>query len=417
MDSSFRPRLRPLETQWIERSGQPALLLQDRLAIGARGVVVPQLLVPLLALCDGTRDLDTLRAAYQLRTGIPLDSSMVEKIFDHLDEALMLDNDRFAHAYREALETYRSLPFRAPFLAGGGYPADARGLAALLEGYLEQAAALRDGRPSGNGAVRGVICPHIDYDRGGLVYARLWDRAREAVASADRFLVLGTDHAGGPGAITLTRQSYDTPLGTLPTDLEAVDMVAEAMGTEAAFAQELNHRVEHSVELAAVWLRHLAGDRDVKMVPVLCGSFHPYTEGEGRPTEDARWQAGAEALRRVAGRARTLVVAAADLAHMGPAFGDARPMGPVERAALSAADSTMLETICRGDAEGFLDLLTAERDRRKVCGLPPIYLMLKILGNVAGEKIAYSICPAPGESVVSVTGVLLSAPESRPKRH
>ncbi len=408
MDSNFRPKLRPLEMQWIDRSGQPALLLQDRLAIGARAVVVPQLLVPLLALCDGVRDLPSLRAAYELQTGIRLDPSMVESVFSQLDEARMLDSERFAEGYREALESYRSAPFRPATLAGGGYPAEAEKLAELLEGHLSEAASQRDGRLPGPNRPRGVICPHIDYERGGAVYGRLWDRAREAVAGADLFLVLGTDHAGGPARLTLTRQSYHTPLGVLRTDVEAVDAVAAAMGQETAFGSELNHRAEHSVELAAVWLRYLAGDRDVRAVPVLCGSFHPFTEGVGRPTEDEAWLAGALALREVARRERTLVVAAADLAHMGPAFGDPQPLGPVEQAQLSASDAAMLAAVCRGDAEGFLDLLAGERDRRRVCGLPPIYLALKILGEVEGETVDYSICPAPGGSVVSIAGVLLS---------
>lgn len=407
MDNAFRPRLRALETQWIERAGQPALLLQDRLAIGARAVVVPQMLVPLLALCDGTRDVDALRAAYLLRTGIDLDRATVERVVSHLDEAMMLESPRFEEAYRRSLEEYRLAPGRAPFLAGTGYPADPSGLAGLLNGYMEKAAAVGDGVPSSGGTVRGVICPHIDYDRGGLVYARVWDRAREAVAAADLFVVLGTDHAGAPGSITLTRQSYETPVGILRTDAEAVEMVAEAIG-DAAFAQELNHRVEHSVELAAVWIRFLSGAREIRMLPVLCGSFHPYTQGEGRPEQDERWLAGLEALRRVAARQRTLVVAAADLAHMGPAFGDPSPMGAPERASLSASDAEMLDAICRGDADGFLEMLVAERDRRKVCGLPPIYLMLRMLGDVVGEKVAYEICPAPAGSVVSVAGILLS---------
>ena len=408
MDVNQQPKLRALEMQWIERSGQPALLLQDRLAIGARVAIVPQILTPLLALSDGTRDLATIRSAYELQTGIRLDPFMVEEVFSQLDEALMLENDRFADAYRRTLEEYRDAPFRPAALAGSSYPAKAPQLASVLEGYLADAAR-RDGQPeAAAGRLRAVICPHIDYDRGGLVYAQLWDRARRAVAEADLFLVLGTDHAGGPAALTLTRQSYDTPFGLLPTDVEAVDAVAEAMGPDSAFAQELNHRAEHSVELAAVWLRYLMGNRDVKMVPVLCGSFHPFTEGSARIAEEKRWQAGAAALRRIAQRERTLVVAAADLAHMGPAFGDPKPMGTAERVSLSASDAAILATVCRGDAEGFLDLLVGERDRRRVCGLPPIYLMLKILGEATGETVAYSICPAPSGSVVSVAGILLS---------
>ncbi len=409
MDSNFQPRLRPLDIQWIEQSGQPALLLQDRLAIGARGVVVPQALVPLLALCDGKRDLAALRIAYQLETGIPLRPGVVETVFAQLDEALMLESDRFAAAYRQALDSYRSLPSRSPALAGNGYPAKAPKLADLLDSFMAEAASRRNGHIDPPGHLRAVICPHIDYARGGLVYARLWDRVKEALAEFDLFLVLGTDHAGAPGALTLTRQSYDTPFGVLPTDEGAVDMVAEAMGPQAAFGLELNHRTEHSVELAAVWLRYLTGNRPVKMVPVLCGSFHPYTEGNGRPAEVESWRAGAEALISIAQRELTLVVAAADLAHMGPSFGDSQTMGPAEQASLSLSDAEMLATICRGDAEGFLDLLVAERDSRKVCGLPPIYLMLKLLSGVVGETVAYSIRPAPGESVVSVTGVILSA--------
>lgn len=410
MDSDFHPRLRALEAQWIEREGQPALLLLDRLAIGARAVVVPQLLAPLLALCDGTRDLPTLRSAYELQTGIRLDPSVVETAVSQLDEARMLEGGRFVEAYRQALEGYRSSPFRPAALAGGGYPAEAAQLAELLEGYLGEAVAQRDGQTRPAGRLRGVVCPHIDYDRGGLIYAQLWDRVREALAEVDLFIVLGTDHAGGAADLTLTRQSYHTPFGLLPTDVDAVEAVAESMGHEAAFGSELNHRVEHSVELAAVWLRYLAGDRDVRMVPVLCGSFYPFTQGDRRPDQEERWQAGAQALSRIAQGDRTLVVAAADLAHMGPAFGDRRPMGPVEQTELATSDAAMLGTICRGDEEGFLDLLAGERDRRRICGLPPIYLALRILGDVVGETTSYSICPAPGESVVSVAGVTLSNP-------
>ena len=407
MDSTPYPKLRALETQWVEQRGQPALLLQDRLAIGARSVVVPKLLVPLLALCDGTRSPAGLRAALELRTGLRLDLATVERVLSQLDEALLLDNERFAEGYRRALESYRSAPFRMPALAGSSYPAEATELAALLDRYLAEAIERRDGALPASTSLRGMICPHIDYERGGPIYARVWDMARDAAANADLFVVLGTDHGGGAAELTLTRQSFQTPLGLLDTDVEAVEMVAEAMGPDAAFASELNHRAEHSLELAVVWLRHLVGTRAVRILPILCGSFHSFTEGAGRPSEDERWQAAAQVLRSIVRRDRTMVIAAADLAHMGPAFGDPLPLGPAERAALSSADGRMLETICRGDADGFLDLLVAEGDRRKVCGLPPIYLMLQILGETRGEVVDYAICPAPGGSVVSVAGVLL----------
>lgn len=410
MDNDFHPKLRALDTQWVEQNGQPAMLLQDRLGIGARGVVVPRILVPLLALCDGTHTPPAIQAALQLQWGIQLPLATVEKVISQLDSALMLDNERYAEGYRRALESYRSAPFRAPALAGEGYPADPTELGALFDRYLEEAASRRDGLPRATGNLRGLICPHIDYDRGAAVYARVWDLAREAVDQADFFVILGTDHGGGPAELTLTRQSFQTPLGLLRTDVEAVEGVAEAMGPEAAFASELNHRAEHSLELAAVWLRHLVGDRPVRILPVLCGSLRPFVEGNGRPGDVASWKAAAGALRRLAQQDRTLVIAAADLAHVGPAFGDPKPMELAERAALYRADQEMLGVVCRGDADGFLDLLAKEADQRKVCGLPPIYLALNLLDGARGEVVDYAICPAPAGSVVSIAGVLLATP-------
>src|SRR5207248_2573323 len=159
-----------------------------------------------------------------------------------------------------------------------------------------------------------------------------------------------------------------------------------------AFEEELHHRREHSIELAAVWLHHVRGGAPCPVVPILCGSFHPYTEGELDAAADARIEAAVRAIRAATAGRRTLVVAAADLAHVGPAFGDAEGFDATARAALARADAELLRAVCAGDAEGFLGQLRAERDRRKICGLPPIYLMLRLLGPATGEVVAYDQC-------------------------
>ncbi|MGI5835776.1 MAG: AmmeMemoRadiSam system protein B [Chloroflexota bacterium] len=407
MEKSFLPKLRNLDNQWITHNGQPAMLLQDRLGIGARGVVVPQPLIPLLALCDGTRSVSDIQVALELNWGVRLPLDTVTKVISQLDDALMLDNERFTEGYHRALELYRSAPVRPPILAGASYPSDPDELRALLDRYLAGAVDNNHRVTPAAGKIRGLICPHIDYDRGAAVYARVWDRARNAVAEADLFIILGTDHGGGPAELTLTRKSFDTPLGLLETDVDAVDMLAKEMGSEHAFASELNHSAEHSLELAAIWLRHIAGDRSVRILPVLCGSFQPFIEGTCRPDGVAHWSAAKQALLCLARQSRTMVIIAADLAHIGPAFGDAHAIDLAERAALYRHDQDMLASVCRGEAGRFLDLLIKEGDRRKVCGLPPIYLGLSILENVSGDLVDYAICPAPANSVVSIAGVLL----------
>ena len=114
-------------------------------------------------------------------------------------------------------------------------------------------------------------------------------------------------------------------------------------------------------------------------------------------------------LSKVMEKRKTLVIAAGDLAHVGPAFGDPTPWGRNERALLKSADESSLDAICRGDSERFLEGIRTEKDRRRICGLTPIYLTLRTLGDgVSGRVTAYDQCPADpiGGSLVSIAGVI-----------
>ena len=213
----------------------------------------------------------------------------------------------------------------------------------------------------------------------------------------------------GPGTITPTRQSYATPLGVLPTDVDAVDDLADALGGEAAFDEELHHANEHSIELALVWLHHFMDGRPVDVVPVLCGSFHRFVTGEEDPESDDRIGAVVEALRRAAAGRRTLVIAAGDLAHAGPAFGDPRPLDAVQKTDVASRDDETISAICGGDAASVMSGVQREMDSRRLCGLPPIYMALRYLARANGEAVGYVQCPADeaGGSIVSIAGVLL----------
>jgi AmmeMemoRadiSam system protein B len=195
-----------------------------------------------------------------------------------------------------------------------------------------------------------------------------------------------------------------------------VGTIAHAIGEEAAFGEEIHHRGEHSIELAAVWLHHMRGGQACQVVPILCGSFHHFVAGQADPAGDATLNATLDALRTASAGRRTLVVAAADLAHIGPAFSQPIPIDYVRYAQLQAADEILMRTITDGDADAFFQTIAAEGDRRNICGLPPIYLTLRLLGDgVQGELTGYDRCPADGEntSFVSVCGVVFHDQEIR----
>ncbi|HEY3110638.1 MAG TPA: AmmeMemoRadiSam system protein B [Chloroflexota bacterium] len=402
-----RPRVRPLEPLWTEHEGEQVLILRDRSGVCEQPLAVQPVIGFILSLCDGSRDEDAIRAELARELERPLEPAQLADILDQLERNLILEGPACEAATRAALEAYRRAPARPASCVEAIYPAEAGACRAAL------AACGRgdDERPSRwDAEVRGVISPHIDYQRGGRVYHRVWTRAAAAVRAADLLVVFGTDHAGGPGAVTLTRQRYDTPFGPLDTDQATVDALADALGEEVAFAEELHHRAEHSIELAAVWAASLLGDQRPAIVPVLCGAFFPYTHEGADPALDARLVAAVDALARATAGRRVVAVAAGDLAHVGPAFGDPARYDARARERLRAADERLLHAAAWGRAGDLVAQLRAEQDARRICGLPPIYLMLRYLGEGArGEVVGYEQCPADpeGGSLVSVAGMLL----------
>lgn len=401
-DPTPYPRLRPVDLRPIVRNGRRYVVVRDPLRISEQMIMIPQTLAPALALCDGTRDLRAIRASLMVRYGIRLDEEALRSLIATLDELCLLENERFREAQARALEIYRRAPFRPPMLAEEVYPEDPTALRQLFRRFEEEAVG-EDPEEDG----RGLVSPHIDYARGGRVYARVWRRAAAFVREADLAVILGTDHYGEDRSITLTRQHYATPFGVLPTALPIVNALAEALGEEAAFAGELRHRGEHSIELAAVWLHATREGKAIELVPVLCGPFASFIQEDRDPMSDPMMARFIEALRAAIAGRRAVIIAAGDLAHVGPAFGG-RPLDLAGRARLKADDEALIDRMAAGDAAGFFEEIRRTQDRNNVCGVSPIYLALRALEPTAGEKVDYDLCPADeqGTSVVSICGLV-----------
>ena len=401
------PRLRLLDFQRIYHQGEPMWLLRDPWQLGERQLIFPDALAQLLLFCDGTRDARQIQAALSehLDTTVPFD--IVTEALAQLDAAYLLANDR-SEARRQALVAgYRAQPHRPPALADLSYPASPAALDELFRGYGDG-----DTADAAAWQGRGVVSPHIDYQRGGPVYARVWRRAAPAVLAADLVLIFGTDHNGSAGSVTLTPLPYATPYGVLPTDAPLIDRLAAALGPEAAYAEELNHRQEHSVELSAVWLHHLfhtAGVAPCPMVPILVGSFHHFVTSGTHPAQDERFNRFLDTLRRETAGRRVLAVGSVDLAHVGPAFGDAFGMDAARRARLRGEDEALMSAVAAGDATDFYRRIAPVEDRNRICDFSPLYLMLNYLGPTTGRRVAYEHCPADtaDTSLVSICGLLL----------
>lgn len=406
---SSQPTLRPLDFQPITYRGQQMWLLRDPLKLSETQLIFPPELAQILLFLDGSRSVAQIHLAFCQQVGEWVDVHLINETLAQLDAACLLDNERSRQAKAQILAAYRNQPYRPPALAGLGYPADPAGLDTAFHTYAENDL-LNDWQPWHGQA---IISPHIDYQRGGPVYAKVWRRAAATVAEADLVLIFGTDHNGGSSSLTLTRQPYATPYGLLPTDLNLVDGLAETIGPENSYALELNHREEHSIELSAVWLHHTlrqVGRAACPMVPILCGSFHHFVSNGHHPAGDPTLNAFIEKLRQLCSGRRVLAVASVDLAHVGPNFGDPFRMDKNRRDSLTLSDKSLIEAINRGDHLRFYQEIAAGQDSNRICGFSSIYLMLRYLGQVSGLEVAYAHCPADtaNHSLVSICGLLLT---------
>lgn len=412
-----------------EVEGGLALCLRDPSGLADGIAVLPPLAATVLSLCDGRRTADDVVVALELQTGYRIPTRHVEQLVEQLDEALFLDSPRF-HQHRQALlENFRAASVRPAWHAGRSYPASPTELDAFLSSFAATARASgMAGAPGTAGAPgapdaathiaadgrlpAGIIAPHIDFSRGGPMYAAAYAPLASAGERPDLVVVFGTDHNGLEHPFTLTRKSYDTPLGGVETDVDVVNALVHALGEGAGdelFADEFHHRSEHSIEFQALWLRWAFRERTPPMVPVLCGSLHRHVDDGSSPSGDARIRAFFDALARVTTGRRVLVVAGADLAHVGPRFGD-DPMGPAEYRVVEEADRRALDACGRGDADAFFRAVASERDRFRVCGLSAIYATLAYLGpGRRGRLLGYAQCPADerATSAVSIAAMLL----------
>jgi hypothetical protein len=203
---------------------------------------------------------------------------------------------------------------------------------------------------------------------------------------------------------SLTRKDFVTPLGTLEADRELVDAIQSRCPYDL-FHDEGVHRSEHSLEFQCLFLRFLYPEpSSLKIVPILCGSFHEAIEQGISPMELRPFRQFVDALTESVSKkgGKVCYIASADLSHMGLQFGDRKGLGEYDLRILEESDREVLGYAEKMDGEGFYSSILRERDQRKICGLPAIYTLLKVLEAKEGRLLKYGQAFTPEtQSVVS----------------
>jgi AmmeMemoRadiSam system protein B len=402
------PKLRNINIFPAQSSGQTLLCLKDPQNISEKAIFLSPPLYFIVSLFDGQHSILDIQAEYMRRFGEFLYTEKLQEIISQLDENLFLEGERFQEALRQKEEDFKKASFREAIFAGKSYEGDPVGLKAELEGYFRgpDGPGSHGGKRGTNG-LKGVVAPHIDFQRGGFCYAfahrEIWERN-----SSHCFIIFGTAHTPMENPFCLTWKDFITPLGTLKVDRELVDAI-QSRCPEDLFKDEGVQRSEHSVEFQCVFLRYLYPELDpLEIVPILSGSFHEAIENGISPMEIKPVRQFIDALKdAVSSLGREVCyIASADLAHVGLQFGDREGMSEYGLRILSQKDQEMLGYVEKMDGEEFFSSISRERDRRRICGLPAIYSMLKTLEAKKGKLLKYGQAFTPEtQSVVTFSSL------------
>ncbi|MBF0478460.1 MAG: AmmeMemoRadiSam system protein B [Candidatus Omnitrophica bacterium] len=231
---------------------------------------------------------------------------------------------------------------KSPNVAGQFYPADPKELSAEIDGYLKQAQVAPDPQP-----VRMLIAPHAGYMYSAPVAAYSFKSA--SLGKYKTVIVIGPSHYLGFDGISIGLfDGYQTPLGTIPVDLElAKNLIDEKNGS--SFVPEAFNR-EHSVEVELPFIQKIFPD--AKIIPILVG----------QPDLSVLDKFAHLLSDKLKTRTDILLVLSTDMSHYHPA------------AEANAMDHATIETVKKFDVK---NLWTGCVTRKlELCGFMPVTIGL-----------------------------------------
>jgi AmmeMemoRadiSam system protein B len=410
MDARSRPALRPVESIVVpDREHGRVLVLRDTQGVTDANAVIPPVLVPVVARFTGAATCEEIARAASGEIGAEVPVEVVVRLAEELEKGLFLEGEAFRAARSKVERAFADSPVRPASHAGGAYHGDP----AKLRKYIDQSCLAKANGTGASAAAAGkmvaLVAPHIDPWRGAVGYGHAYGALAAALPpEADTFVLFGTSHAPMREPFALCRKAFATPLGAVEADHEAIDALAARADGFDPYADQFNHKREHSLEFQAVFLRHLLAGRPIRIVPVLAGLGAQQVSGED-PDRDARVARFVDGVRELVESrpGRVVVVAGADMAHVGPRFGDEAAFDAEQRATLERADRGSLERATAVDAGAFWADVAKDLDARRVCGLAPIWSLLRSLpGGARGQVLHYEqTVDADDGSIVSHAAV------------
>lgn len=403
-----RPKLRPVRPIQLKHNDQPVLGLRDATQISERMVVTSPLAQFILSHMDGNHEVGGIinaAKAQAQQVGVPpqaveqITEQPIQQLIAQLDDAGMLEGPTFEAMREKVREQFDSSDVLPP--ASSADFADAlvvqelgeeatdeqkkamgpQKLADQLDKFMDEAMKSAED-PAFDTLPQAVIAPHLDYGRGWLNYAHTYARLRVSDRPS-RVIILGTNHFGQGTGVVACDKGYETPLGTCKADTEFLDTLKSELGEERSekmLEHRFDHEREHSIELHIPWIQQVFRNPESGEFPKVLGILvhDPLrNNGESYDGNGLGLDPFVDALKAALAKApgKTLLVASADLSHIGKAFGDQQSFIGDDDASKQVRDRVlqhdraMIDLIQKGKPDELITSMSWQQNPTRWCSV------------------------------------------------
>lgn len=264
---------------------------------------------------------------------------------------------------------------RPSAIAGRWYPADSEKLAASVDGYIQEA-----DLPEIKGQVIAIMAPHAGHIYSGPVAGYAFSAVRGL--QPDIVAIVSPMHQPyAQPLLTSAHQAYQTPLGSIPIDQEAVSELNSALEEDLGFGlTPIRNDAEHSLEIEIPFLQRVLR-REFRLLPVM---VRDQTAKVG--------QVLGKSLAIILAGKNPLLVASTDLSHF------------YNQTQAVQLDSTMLDQVASFNPMGVLQV--EEQGKGFACGRNALAAVLWAARDLGANHVQILKHATSGDVTGDYSGVV-----------
>lgn len=350
------------------------ILLYDPQEIADEPLQLPIGFIPLLQMLNGHYSFTEIQKSLEVQVGEQAESIIqaLKKIIETLDEFYFLESENFFQR-KDELDEFLKSDVRKPICSGMTYSSNPEVLNLEIQNIMDT---FHSDIPEIH--CNAIIAPHIDYrvnSDAQMAYSSVYQSL--SGNDSELYVILGTSHFGSGDFFMFTKKEYSTPLGIVKTDFEILNELQSTLSFDLTY-DEIAHFKEHSIELQLPFIQYINPEKEIKILPILIGSFHEFISVNGNPINDKKISEFYEKLKFILDKSgkKYSVISAVDFSHVGYKFGDNFDSSEKSEE-IKIEDMNLINNIINFDADAFFASVAECKDKNKICGISPIYSMLK----------------------------------------